>query len=197
MTLLAHRRQLAVFRNMSNMGARVSRMFRNFNLENRVHREISKEKPRAAPRHEADLSRSSGGSEAAETAELVSQKNAPLLGLLRSVYVESKDPAAAEASQEVSVETEGARRPLRFSLPGGQYGLVELSDVPRGKLTIAETLKALGSHQSQPQTWTPGKIAQEYSLDLKDTKALLEFFIPFQVHIIPPKTQSAKQIKAS
>ncbi|KAK5880570.1 hypothetical protein CesoFtcFv8_023583 [Champsocephalus esox] len=179
------------------MGARVARMFRNFNLENRVHREISKEKPRAAPRHKADLSRSSGGSESAETAELVSQKNAPLLGLLRSVYVESKDPAAAEASQEVGVETEGARRPLRFSLPGGHYGLVELSDVPRGKLTIAETLKALGSHQRQPQTWTLGKIAQEYSLDLKDTKALLEFFIPFQVHIIPPKTQSAKQIKAS
>lgn len=26
-------------------------MFRNFNLENRVHREIAKEKPRVAPRH--------------------------------------------------------------------------------------------------------------------------------------------------
>lgn len=33
------------------MGARVGRMFRNFNLENRVHREIAKEKPRLAPRH--------------------------------------------------------------------------------------------------------------------------------------------------
>ncbi|KAF3844233.1 hypothetical protein F7725_013574 [Dissostichus mawsoni] len=119
-----------------------------------VFTEKSQGKPRAAPRHEADLSRSSGGSEAAETAESVSQKNAPLLGLLRSVYVESKDPAAAEASQEVSVETEGARRPLRFSVPGGHYGLVERSDVPRGKLTIAETLKALGSHQRHPQTWT-------------------------------------------
>ena len=37
------------------MGARVARMFRNFNLENRVHREISKEKPRAAPRHDTGL----------------------------------------------------------------------------------------------------------------------------------------------
>lgn len=26
-------------------------MFRNFNLENRVHRELAKEKPRVAPRH--------------------------------------------------------------------------------------------------------------------------------------------------
>lgn len=33
------------------MGARVVRMMRNFNLENRVHREISRDKPRAAPWH--------------------------------------------------------------------------------------------------------------------------------------------------
>ncbi|XP_029318456.1 NADH dehydrogenase [ubiquinone] 1 alpha subcomplex assembly factor 4 isoform X2 [Cottoperca gobio] len=177
------------------MGARVTRMFRNFNLENRVHREISREKPVAAPRHATSLPLSAGSSEV--EAVSVNQKHDPLLSLLQSVYVESKDPAAAEASQEVTVGTEGERRPLRFSLPGGSYGLLELKDVPKGKLTITETLKAMNSHQQQPQTWTPGKIAQEYSLDLKDTKALLEFFIPFQVHIIPPKTKNAKQIKAS
>lgn len=33
------------------MGARVARIFRNFNLENRVHREISRDKPLTAPRH--------------------------------------------------------------------------------------------------------------------------------------------------
>ena len=41
--------------NMSSMGARVTRMFRNFNLENRAHREISKEKPLAAPRHSVNI----------------------------------------------------------------------------------------------------------------------------------------------
>ncbi|KAM7367543.1 hypothetical protein PAMP_013832 [Pampus punctatissimus] len=176
------------------MGARVARMFRNINLENRVHREISKEKPRAAPRHPAISGGGSGGDgDVADTAGSVHQKNDPLLKLLKSVYVESKEPAAAaEASQEVTAVKEAARRPLRFSLPG----LVELKDVPKGKLTIAEALKALSSHQRQPHAWTPEKISQEYSLDLKDTKALLQFFIPFQVEIIPPKTD-AKQIKAS
>lgn len=48
---------------LSNMGARVARMFRNFNLENRVHREISKDKPRAAPRHAVDPPPSAGSSE--------------------------------------------------------------------------------------------------------------------------------------
>ncbi|XP_056260508.1 NADH dehydrogenase [ubiquinone] 1 alpha subcomplex assembly factor 4 isoform X3 [Seriola aureovittata] len=181
------------------MGARVVRMFRNFNLENRVFREISKEKPRAAPRHAVSDPPSAAGSEAAETAvDPVNRRNDPLLTLLKSVYVESKDPAAAaEASKEVTGAKEAERRPLRFSLPGDPYGLVELTDVPKGKLTIAEALKALSSHQRQPGAWTPEKIAQEYSLDLKDTKALVEFFIPFQVQIIPPKTDSTKQIKAS
>ncbi|XP_019947038.1 NADH dehydrogenase [ubiquinone] 1 alpha subcomplex assembly factor 4 [Paralichthys olivaceus] len=175
------------------MGSRIARMFRNFNLENRVIREISKEKPRAAPRHEP---RAPPPSEVVDT---VNQKNDPLLSLLRSVYVESTDPAAAaaEESKEVTAGKEAERRPLRFSLPGEAYGLVDLTDVPRGKLTIVEALKALSSHQRQPQTWTPEKIAQEYSLDLKDTKALVEFFIPFQVKIIPPKSDGAKQIKAS
>uniref|UniRef100_UPI0014459132 NADH dehydrogenase [ubiquinone] 1 alpha subcomplex assembly factor 4 isoform X3 n=1 Tax=Epinephelus lanceolatus TaxID=310571 RepID=UPI0014459132 len=181
------------------MGARVARMFRNFNLENRVHREISREKPRVAPRHETPLPPSADSSEV-DTA--VNQKNDPLLNLLKSVYVESTDPAAAaaaaaEASKEVTAGNEANRRPLKFSLPGDHYGLVDLTDIPKGKLTIIEALKALSSHQRQPQTWTPEKIAQEYSLDLKDTKALLEFFIPFQVQIIPPKTENAKQIKAS
>lgn len=106
-------------------------------------------------------------------------------------------PFFPQTPKEVGAGKEVDRRPLKFSLPGGPYGLVELTDVPKGKLTIVEALKALNSHQRHPQTWTPEKIAQDYSLDLKDTKALLEFFIPFQVQIIPPKTADAKQIKAS
>ncbi|XP_047429858.1 NADH dehydrogenase [ubiquinone] 1 alpha subcomplex assembly factor 4 [Mugil cephalus] len=178
------------------MGARITRVFRNFNLENRVQREISKGKPNVAPRHAVQLPPTVSAS---EVEELVKQKNDPLLSHLRNVYVESTDPVAAEAepSKRVAVGKEVERRPLRFSVPASPLGLVDLTDVPKGKLTIAEALKALGSHQHRPQQWTPEKIAQEYSLDLKDTKALLEFFIPFQVEVIPPKTTTAKQIKAS
>lgn len=133
--------------NVSNMGARVVRMIRNFNLENRVHREISREKPRPAPRHDvtAPPPPAPAGSSAGECpnasrwlayqsvstgvkpglgprllrtplwkppdsgrslwhccvpavdqAQAVHQKNDPLLDLLKSVYVESTDPAPAE-----------------------------------------------------------------------------------------------------
>lgn len=92
---------------------------------------------------------------------------------------------------------ESERRPLKFQLPGSIYGLIDLEDVPKGKLTIGEVLKALSSHQNEPKIQTAKKIAQDYCLDLKDTKALLEFFIPFQVHIIPPKSEKTKQIESS
>ncbi|XP_023152733.1 NADH dehydrogenase [ubiquinone] 1 alpha subcomplex assembly factor 4 isoform X1 [Amphiprion ocellaris] len=190
------------------MGARVGRMFRNFNLENRVHRELAKEKPRMAPRHPANLPPTAANPEGERpgaplagytTADAVNQKNDPLLAALRSVYVESTDPvaAAAEDSKSVTTGKETGRRPLKFSFPGDMFGVVELTDVPKGKLTIVEAMKALGGHQHQPQTWTPEKIAQEYCLDLKDTKAVLEFFVPFKVEIIPPKSGTGKQIKAS
>uniref|UniRef100_A0A8C4ENF0 NADH dehydrogenase [ubiquinone] 1 alpha subcomplex assembly factor 4 n=1 Tax=Dicentrarchus labrax TaxID=13489 RepID=A0A8C4ENF0_DICLA len=169
------------------MGARVVRMFRNFNLENRVHREISREKPLPAPRHAA-APRPPPPPPPPLKVSVRTCKNDPLLALLRTVYVQSTDPAAAA---EVRLPTHSlCRRPLKFSLPVAPYGMVELTDVPKGKLTIAEALKALGGHQQQPQTWTPEKIAQDYSLDLKDTKDLLEFFIPFEVKIIPPKTEN-------
>ncbi|XP_061563074.1 NADH dehydrogenase [ubiquinone] 1 alpha subcomplex assembly factor 4 [Cololabis saira] len=174
------------------MGARIGRMVRNFNLENRTFREISKEKPTAAPRHAAEAPPPAVMSE-------VKQKNEPLLGLLRSVYVESTDPAAAET--EASAQEPGVqaveRRPLKYNFPGPMMGLTELTDVPKGKLTVAEALKALGGHHHQPHTWTPEKIAQEYSLDLKDTQAALKYFIPFRVEIIPPKSKTAKQITDS
>lgn len=101
-----------------------------------------------------------------------------------------------QVSKDVTAGRE-QQRLLKFSVPASPLGLVELTDVPIGKLTIAEALKAVGSHQHQPQTWSPEKIAQEYSLDLKETKALLDFFVPFKVEIIPPKTKKTKQIKAS
>ncbi|XP_068199047.1 NADH dehydrogenase [ubiquinone] 1 alpha subcomplex assembly factor 4 [Antennarius striatus] len=176
------------------MGARVTRMFRNFNLENRAHKEISRQKPVPAPRHTVRDPPPAGAGSSGD-ADALNQKNESLLGLLRSVYVDSTDPAAAEVSNKV-MEDE-TRRPLKFHVPSNTPGLAEVTDVPKGKLSIAEALKALNSHQREPLTWTPEKIAQDYSLDLKDTKAFLEYFILFRVYVQPTKTENTKQIKAS
>lgn len=116
---------------------------------------------------------------------------------LKSLYVESTDPAEQTQSSRQEEEAEAERRPLRYDVPMNQLGLVELTDVPKGKLTLAEALKVLSSHQQQPKTWTAEKIAQEYSLELKDCKALLHNFCPFLVQIIPPAKAQTKRIGQS
>lgn len=90
---------------------------------------------------------------------------------------------------------EDERRPLKYSLPGDPYGICDITDVPKGKLSIVEALNALNNHKRNPQTWTLEKVAKEYSLDLKDTQGLLTFFIPFEVKILPPKKDAPQQIK--
>ncbi|XP_061098847.1 NADH dehydrogenase [ubiquinone] 1 alpha subcomplex assembly factor 4 [Conger conger] len=175
------------------MGARVTRALRNFNLENRAHREIGKAKHVAAPRYPQhnDLT------EPNPEIELIHKKDDPLLSLLKTVYVESKDPPEQVKPSQAENVNEKERRPLKFSLPGDPYGILDITDVPKGKVSIVEALTALNSHKQSPKTWTPEKIAQEYSLDITDTKALLEFFVPFNIEIKPPKTADPKQIKAS
>uniref|UniRef100_A0A671PY47 NADH dehydrogenase [ubiquinone] 1 alpha subcomplex assembly factor 4 n=1 Tax=Sinocyclocheilus anshuiensis TaxID=1608454 RepID=A0A671PY47_9TELE len=167
------------------MGSRVTRLMRNFNIENRAHREISKTKPKAAPRHPA--SSSSPREDIADpSSEEIHQKNDPLLSMLKDIYVESKDPDP----QVNKVEEEMQRRALKYSLPGEPYGFCDVTDVPKGKLSLVEALTSV--HMTVPE-----KLAQEYSLDPKDAKALTEFFFPFDIKIIPPKTEETKQIKDS
>ncbi|KAK2883750.1 hypothetical protein QQF64_016523 [Cirrhinus molitorella] len=174
------------------MGSRVTRLIRNFNLENRAHREISKAKPKAAPRHPTPSSIPQE-----EIAEEIHQRNDPLLSMLKDVYVESKDPVSqGEAVPVVKVDQETQRRALKYSLPGDPYGFCDVTDVPKGKLSLVEALTALNNHKRMPKTWTPEKLAQEYLLDPKDAKALTDYFFPFDIKIIPPKTE-AKQIKDS
>ncbi|XP_048842352.1 NADH dehydrogenase [ubiquinone] 1 alpha subcomplex assembly factor 4 [Brienomyrus brachyistius] len=171
------------------MGSRITRVFRNFNLENRVHREIGKVKPLAAPRHS-----SFKNNETSEFSDSIHKKNDPLLNLLKSVYVESREPPVQDLRPN-RMDAE-VRRPLKFSLPGDPYGfMTDVKDVPKGKLSIVEALNVLNQHKNSPKTWTPEKLAQEYSLDLKDTKGLLEFFVPFDVKIIPPKSEGMTRIK--
>ncbi|XP_043074581.1 NADH dehydrogenase [ubiquinone] 1 alpha subcomplex assembly factor 4 isoform X2 [Puntigrus tetrazona] len=172
------------------MGSRVTRLFRNFNIENRAHREISKTKSKAAPRHSAPI-----GIPQEDIAE-INKKNDSLLSMLKDVYVESKDPVPQdEALPEVKkVEEETQQRALKHSLPSAPYGFCDITVVPKGKISLVEALTALNNHKLLPKTWTPEKLAEEYSLDPKDAKALTEFFFPFDVIIIPPKTEETKRI---
>ncbi|XP_030411834.1 NADH dehydrogenase [ubiquinone] 1 alpha subcomplex assembly factor 4 isoform X1 [Gopherus evgoodei] len=164
------------------MGAKVTRAFRNFNLESRATREISKEKPRSAPRH--PVARPGPLPDDPEIQEEIRRKDDKLLALLKEVYVDSRDPP-------VQVKDEGGIIPSKQQ----EYRLTKLGhlrdqdipSIPKGKISVVEVLTLLNNHKLSPQTWTAEKIAKEYSIDLKEVTSLLEFFIPFAVEIFPPK----------
>lgn len=171
------------------MGARVSRAFRNFNLENRAEREISKMKPSTAPKHPSTRGLLQEQlSQHPEIKEEVSRKDNKLLSLLKDVYVDSKDPVSSLPVKDAEVRRQ---EPKEFRLPIGQQLDKNVMDIPKGKVSVVEALTLLNNHKLSPETWTAEKIAQEYHLELKDVNSLLKYFVTFEVKIFPPEDRKA------
>ncbi|NWR03830.1 NDUF4 factor, partial [Paradoxornis webbianus] len=170
------------------MGGRVSRVFRNFNVENRARREISKEKPTPAPRHRT--ARPDTMADSPEIKEEVLRKDDQFLNLLKDVYVESRDPPVRVkdgGGEHLLPSKQQEKRLTKL----GHLEALDVKKVPKGKISLVEALTLLNNHKLQPQVWTAEKIAAEYSLELKEVNSLLEFFIPFTVVEFPKDTKKA------
>ncbi|XP_063167994.1 NADH dehydrogenase [ubiquinone] 1 alpha subcomplex assembly factor 4 [Candoia aspera] len=164
------------------MGARVTRVFSKFNVENRAYREISKKKPKLAPRHPAAIPATPAWPTSFQ--EEVKQKDEQLLTFLKEVYVDSSDPVLQRKKKGRNhlYKKEDCR-----PIIDGHFNYLDIQTVPKGKILIEEALTLLSNHQRSPETWTAEKIAKEYSLELKDVTNLLTFFIPFVMEFLPHK----------
>ncbi|XP_047617290.1 NADH dehydrogenase [ubiquinone] 1 alpha subcomplex assembly factor 4 [Phacochoerus africanus] len=175
------------------MGAAVTRAVRNFNLENRAEREISKLKPSPAPRHPSTktLLREQINSHPEIKGE-IARKDDKLLSLLKDVYVDSTDPVSS-----VQVKDTGAhQKPKEFRLPKDhRFDMMNVKNIPKGKISIVEALTLLNNHKLYPDTWTAEKIAKEYHLEQQDVNSLLKYFVTFEVKIFPPGGKKAIQSK--
>lgn len=174
------------------MGARMTRAFRNFNVEKRAEQEISKRKPSMAPKHRSTRSLLQEHlSQYPEIEEEVSRKDNKLLSLLRDVYVDSKDPVPSLPVKAIELQ----QHPKEFRLPIGDQFDKNIKDIPKGKITVVEALTLLNNHKLSPETWTAEKIAQEYHLEQEDVNSLLKYFVTFEVKIVPPEDRKAIQSK--
>ncbi|XP_057566654.1 NADH dehydrogenase [ubiquinone] 1 alpha subcomplex assembly factor 4-like [Hippopotamus amphibius kiboko] len=175
------------------MGAAVTRAIRNFNLENREEREISRMKPSPAPRHPStkNLLREQMSSHPEIKGE-VARKDDKLLSLLKDVYVDSTDPVSS-----VQVKDVGTRqKPKEFRLPNDHHSdMMNVKNIPKGKISISEALTLLNNHKLFPDKWTAEKIAEEYHLEQQDVNSLLKYFVTFEVKILPPEGKKAVQSK--
>ncbi|XP_067386128.1 NADH dehydrogenase [ubiquinone] 1 alpha subcomplex assembly factor 4 [Emydura macquarii macquarii] len=168
------------------MGGRVTRVFRNFNLENRASREVGKEKPTAAPRH--PTARPGLLPNDPEIQEEIRRKDNKLLGLLKEIYVDSRDAPVQVKVEDGSIPSKQKEHRLTKL---GHLNDLDIQSIPKGKISVVEALTLLSNHKVSPHIWTAEKIATEYSLDLKEVTSLLEFFIPFTVEVFPPKKKKA------
>ncbi|XP_041629254.1 NADH dehydrogenase [ubiquinone] 1 alpha subcomplex assembly factor 4 isoform X1 [Vulpes vulpes] len=179
------------------MGAAAARALRNFNLENRAEREISRMKPSPAPRHPSTKSfLREQMSQHPEIKEEIDRKDDKLLSLLRDVYVDSRDPASSLQVTCVLIQqvkdaaTRQEPKELRL-VKGHDFSMMNIKNIPKGKISIVEALTLLNNHKLYPETWTAEKIAEEYYLEQKDVKSLLKYFVTFEVKICPPEDKKA------
>jgi|XP_020036761.1 NADH dehydrogenase [ubiquinone] 1 alpha subcomplex assembly factor 4 len=174
------------------MGASVTRAVRNFNLENRAEREISKLKPSTAPRHPSTKSLLLEHlSHRPEIKGEIARKDNKLLSLLKDVYVDSKDPESSLRVKDAKTQ----QAPKEFRLHKGPHFNLDITNIPKGKISIVEALTLLNNHKLSPETWTAEKIAQEYLLELKDVNSLLKYFVTLEVKVFPPEGKKAIQSK--
>ncbi|XP_075058910.1 NADH dehydrogenase [ubiquinone] 1 alpha subcomplex assembly factor 4 [Mixophyes fleayi] len=168
------------------MGSNLVRAVKNFNVESRAHRLIGKEKPDAAPMHPGTKETLQAAvSRHPDIQDKIHLKDEALLSRLKDVYVDSIKQSS-EVKHEAMVSEQGEFRLPNPLMKNKMYG-IDMGKIQKGNISVVEALTILNNHKQSPQNWTAEKIAEEYSLSIKDTQSLLEYFRPFDVKIIPPK----------
>lgn len=173
----------------NRLAAFVSKPVRDFNIENRVEKVISAQKPMPAPRHPSDAKYE------AETALVdkskVLEKQEDLVERLRNVKVVSSDPQVQEKAPLPPPER--ALPQSRTTPQQRKYGFFEPSVVPRGRLTLRQATQMLSDAQTEPAKFTPQALAAQYNLNEKDVHSILRYFRVFNV-IVPSADESRRDL---
>ncbi|XP_003744649.1 NADH dehydrogenase [ubiquinone] 1 alpha subcomplex assembly factor 4 [Galendromus occidentalis] len=149
----------------------VTKPFRSFNVENRAQRVLSREKPVQAPHYET------------------AQQDLPkeMQEQIRSKIV-SRSDALNERLRDVRVVSDGVNpeiKRIQENLPRDRfpsalpaYGFVEPKSVPKGKLSLSQSISLLEKHYSNPAKYTAAEAAKEFHLDVRDAELIIEYYMP-------------------
>lgn len=174
------------------MGAFVTKALRplkSFNIENRAHRVISKEKPIPAPRYQQaidDMRRAMD--EDPKIDEKLNIKDAELDKMLKDVYVTSEGKPEEDLTREIQQKNPNRPLPMyRMQPEDYEYGFKEPDKINYGRVTLRKALEFLTAYQSNPKEVTAEKIAEEYKLKLDDVNNIVKYFKTFEIFI--PETK--------
>ncbi|CAK1591176.1 unnamed protein product [Parnassius mnemosyne] len=178
------------------MGALLTKALRpikSFNIENRAHRVISKEKPVPAPKYEANIEDLKRTLEAVPNLDDKLDKKDPALDeRLKDVYVTSHGRPEDDITREKIKQN--PNRPLpqeRRQVQDYDFGLKEPDRIPYGRTTLGRALEFIESHQMNPNEVTASKIALEYKLKEEDVETILKYFKTYEIYIPETKKSAA------
>ncbi|TMW54315.1 hypothetical protein DOY81_000588 [Sarcophaga bullata] len=172
----------------------VSRKINRFNVENRAHRILEREKPVAAPKYEANLRDMERTMELDPNfLEKISKKDTALDERLKSVYVTSQDRFIDYGLKRRQSANEKQQLPLDRQTPEDfEFGFMEPKRVTIGRCTLRQALKFITDHQTEPENWTSSRIAEEYKMKSELVENILKHFRSLNVYI--PDQRSKESI---
>ncbi|XP_041462439.1 NADH dehydrogenase [ubiquinone] 1 alpha subcomplex assembly factor 4-like isoform X2 [Lytechinus variegatus] len=168
------------------MGGALRRIATNFNVESRAHRLLDQQKPRPAPKHPKTADKiAQYQRENPQILDQQKRKDENLLGMLKDVKVMSQEVAGKRLMNEAdAAESKKKPRPLpqnRKSNPGSPSVFLEPDEIPEGRLSVEQALELLARHKRNKKEYPAERLAQDFKMDLEDTKNILEYFQSFKV----------------
>ncbi|XP_017483798.1 PREDICTED: protein NDUFAF4 homolog isoform X2 [Rhagoletis zephyria] len=148
---------------MGKVMSMLARKANRFNVENRAHRVLERDKPVPAPKYESNIQDMQRALELdPQLVEKLNKKDQALDDRLKNVYVTSEDRFIDYASQRADPS-----KPLPLSRKTPQdfeYGYREPTRVAAGCCTLRQAMQFITDHQSDSSLWTKQRIAADYKL---------------------------------
>ncbi|XP_046629902.1 protein NDUFAF4 homolog isoform X1 [Neodiprion virginianus] len=160
----------------------LSRRLQRFNIENRAHKVISKEKPTPAPHHKPSARQSEIMHKAdSDFLKKHNMKDAKLDHHLKNVYLVSH---TAEMMEKLRVKNPDRPLPQSRTVRDDlEFGVFEPTEVTIGRCTLRQAIKFITDHNTEPTKHTAAEIAAEYKLSLESTSNILKYFRTFKLYI--------------
>lgn len=177
---------------MGKVMSMLSRKVQRFNVENRAHKAISKDKPTPAPRHKQSAKQLEMMKEAdTDFLEKHNTKDSKLDDRLKDVYLVSH---ATEMMDKLNPPNPDRPLPKRRTTSDDlEYGVYEPIDIRKGKCTLRQAVQFITDHNTEPAKHTAADIAAELKLDPETTMNILKYFKTFKLYIPEPKTDEIKK----
>ncbi|KAL7300666.1 hypothetical protein TKK_0006649 [Trichogramma kaykai] len=165
---------------MGTFASRLSRPLRNWNIENRAHKAVSRDKPKPAPTYDSTKKQIELVNKLdPQYKDKASTKNVQLDENLKQVFVRSNTAEVQEIDTRADPE-----KPLpkdKYLPEEFEFGFYEeTQDIP-GRISLRRAIELIGKRNADPKINSIEALASEYKLEPKTVENILEYYGIFKV----------------